>query len=117
MVGALFERNFGSVSAFKKQFNATTAGIQRSSCQWGWLAYNPLTMILEIVTTANLDPLLSERLYVVALQLLTSLVKPTSPSSASTFGNTCIVAIPTPVHSCLTFYFRPFIFRCATMVA
>ena len=37
--------------------NATTAGIQGSG--WGWLAYNPVTKKLEIVTTANQDPLLT----------------------------------------------------------
>ena len=52
------ERDFGSVEAFKKQFNAATAGIQGSG--WGWLGYNPTTKILEIVTTPNQDPLLSE---------------------------------------------------------
>jgi len=51
------ERDFGSVGAFKKQFNAATAAIQGSG--WGWLAYNPTTKILEIVTTANQDPLLA----------------------------------------------------------
>jgi Fe-Mn family superoxide dismutase len=85
------ERDFGSVEGFKKQFNNATVGIQGSG--WGWLGYNPTTKILEIVTTPNQDPLLSECTYTVSLQLLTSLVKPTSPSLASTFGNTC-VAIP-----------------------
>ena len=92
---AAIERDFGSVETFKKQFNAATAGIQGSG--WGWLAYNPTIKVLEIVTTPNQDPLLSERLFspinVISLQLLTNLVKPTFPSLASTFGNTC-VAIP-----------------------
>ncbi|KAG7441534.1 manganese and iron superoxide dismutase [Guyanagaster necrorhizus] len=51
------EGTFGSVDAFKKQFNATTAGIQGSG--WGWLGLNPITKRLEIVTTANQDPLLT----------------------------------------------------------
>ncbi|KAH8981963.1 Mn superoxide dismutase [Lactarius hatsudake] len=54
---AAIERDFGSVEAFKKQFNAATAGIQGSG--WGWLAYNPTTKILEVVTTPNQDPLLA----------------------------------------------------------
>ncbi|KAG5349557.1 hypothetical protein C0989_003178, partial [Termitomyces sp. Mn162] len=51
------ERDFGSVEAFKKTFNAKTAAIQGSG--WGWLGYNSTTKNLEIVTTANQDPLLS----------------------------------------------------------
>ncbi|KAH8983665.1 Mn superoxide dismutase [Lactarius deliciosus] len=54
---AAIERDFGSVETFKKQFNAATAGIQGSG--WGWLAYNPTTKILEVVTTPNQDPLLA----------------------------------------------------------
>ncbi|KAL0946420.1 hypothetical protein HGRIS_012643 [Hohenbuehelia grisea] len=51
------ERDFGSVDAFKKKFNATTAAIQGSG--WGWLGFNPTTEKLEVVTTANQDPLIS----------------------------------------------------------
>ncbi|TFK31351.1 Mn superoxide dismutase [Crucibulum laeve] len=51
------ERDFGSVEDFKKSFNAKTAAIQGSG--WGWLGYNPSTKKLEIVTTANQDPLIS----------------------------------------------------------
>ncbi|KAI9463915.1 manganese superoxide dismutase [Russula earlei] len=54
---AALERDFGSVDAFKKQFNATTAAIQGSG--WGWLGYNSKTKKLEIVTTPNQDPLLT----------------------------------------------------------
>lgn len=54
---AALERDFGSVDAFKKQFNAATASIQGSG--WGWLGYNGGTKRLEIVTTPNQDPLLS----------------------------------------------------------
>ncbi|KAN0079855.1 Manganese/iron superoxide dismutase [Tylopilus felleus] len=51
------ERDFGSIEEFKAKFNATTAAIQGSG--WGWLGYNPSTKKLEIVTTANQDPLIS----------------------------------------------------------
>ena len=37
--------------------NTITAAIQGSG--WGWLGFNPSTKKLEIVTTANQDPLLS----------------------------------------------------------
>ncbi|KAK6996023.1 superoxide dismutase [Favolaschia claudopus] len=49
------ERDFGSVEEFKKTFNAKTAAIQGSG--WGWVGYNAATKKLEIVTTANQDPL------------------------------------------------------------
>jgi Fe-Mn family superoxide dismutase len=48
---------WGSYDNFVKEFNTTTAGIQGSG--WGWLGYNNSTKKLEIVTTANQDPLLS----------------------------------------------------------
>ncbi|PFH53481.1 hypothetical protein AMATHDRAFT_95586, partial [Amanita thiersii Skay4041] len=51
------ERDFGSVEEFKKKFNTNTAAIQGSG--WGWLGYNTTTKKLEIVTTANQDPLIS----------------------------------------------------------
>ncbi|KAG7085856.1 hypothetical protein E1B28_003391 [Marasmius oreades] len=51
------EETFGSFDAFKKDFNTTTAGIQGSG--WGWLGVSPKTGRLEIVTTANQDPLLT----------------------------------------------------------
>lgn len=54
---AALERDFGSIEAFKKEFNAATAGIQGSG--WGWLGYSAKTGKLEIVTTPNQDPLLS----------------------------------------------------------
>ncbi|KAI0259984.1 manganese superoxide dismutase [Gloeopeniophorella convolvens] len=53
---AILER-WGSFDNFKKEFNTTTAGIQGSG--WGWVGVNPTTGKLEIVTTANQDPLLS----------------------------------------------------------
>lgn len=51
------EREFGSVEGFQKKMNAKTAAIQGSG--WGWLGYNEESGRLEIVTTANQDPLLS----------------------------------------------------------
>ncbi|KAI0037543.1 hypothetical protein FA95DRAFT_1506839, partial [Auriscalpium vulgare] len=48
---------WGSVDAFIQAFNAATAGIQGSG--WGWLGLNPQDKRLEIVTTANQDPLLT----------------------------------------------------------
>ena len=45
-----------AITAFKKTMNNTTAGVQGSG--WGWLGFNPATQKLEIVTTANQDPLL-----------------------------------------------------------
>ena len=81
------ERDFSSVEAFKKKFNAATAAIQGSG--WGWLAYNPTTKILEIVTTPNQDPLLGERIFMsLLLRLLISFVKLMSLSLALIFGNT-----------------------------
>uniref|UniRef100_A0A8H7XS18 Superoxide dismutase n=1 Tax=Psilocybe cubensis TaxID=181762 RepID=A0A8H7XS18_PSICU len=50
-------KDFGSVEEFKKAMNAKTAAIQGSG--WGWLGYDSATKKLEIVTTANQDPLLS----------------------------------------------------------
>ena len=44
-------------TAFKKKMNTVTASIQGSG--WGWLGYNIDTKKLEVVTTANQDPLLS----------------------------------------------------------
>ncbi|KAI9447238.1 manganese superoxide dismutase [Russula earlei] len=48
---------WGSLEVLKKEFNATTAAIQGSG--WGWLGYNHASRQLEVVTTANQDPLLS----------------------------------------------------------
>ncbi|KAF8909636.1 Mn superoxide dismutase [Gymnopilus junonius] len=50
-------KEFGSVEDFKKKMNATTGAIQGSG--WGWLGYDKNGKKLEIVTTANQDPLLS----------------------------------------------------------
>jgi len=51
------DATFGSLDNLKKDFNTATAGIQGSG--WGWLGFNPTTKRLEIVTTANQDPLLT----------------------------------------------------------
>jgi superoxide dismutase len=52
------ERDFGSLDGLKTKFNAQIAAIQGSG--WGWLGYDPSTGKLDIVTTANQDPLLCE---------------------------------------------------------
>ncbi|KAI9431169.1 manganese superoxide dismutase [Lactarius indigo] len=54
---AAIERDFGSVEAFKKQFNAATAGIQGAAGAGS--RTTPLRKFLEIVTTPNQDPLLA----------------------------------------------------------
>jgi len=51
------DRDFGGLEQLKKTMNAQTAAIQGSG--WGWLGYNSATKKLEIVTTANQDPLLT----------------------------------------------------------
>ncbi|KAK0542672.1 Superoxide dismutase [Mn], mitochondrial [Tilletia horrida] len=51
------ERDFGSLDSLKEKFNAQLAGIQGSG--WGWLGYNAATGKLDILTTANQDPLLT----------------------------------------------------------
>lgn len=55
---AAIESTFGSLEEFKKAFNTKTAAVQGSG--WGWLGWNPAVGKLEIVTTANQDPLISE---------------------------------------------------------
>ncbi|KAF8627278.1 hypothetical protein AX17_006323 [Amanita inopinata Kibby_2008] len=50
-------RDFGSLENMIKEFNTSTAAIQGSG--WGWLGLNPTNKRLEIVTTANQDPLLT----------------------------------------------------------
>ncbi|VDB96719.1 unnamed protein product [Peniophora sp. CBMAI 1063] len=50
-------QKWGSLDAFIKEFNTTTAGIQGSG--WGWLGYSPSNKTLEVVTTANQDPLIT----------------------------------------------------------
>ncbi|KAJ6500951.1 manganese superoxide dismutase [Mycena sanguinolenta] len=51
------DRDFGGLDNLKKEFNAATLGIQGSG--WGWVGLNPTTKRIEIVTTANQDPLLT----------------------------------------------------------
>lgn len=51
------DRDFGGLDQLKQKFNGQIAAIQGSG--WGWLGYNPQTKKLDIVTTANQDPLLS----------------------------------------------------------
>jgi len=54
---AALERDFGSVESFKKEVNAKGGSVQGSG--WVWLGYNKSNGKLEVVTTANQDPLLS----------------------------------------------------------
>ena len=59
--GALADQikaDFGSLENLKKELNAKTAAVQGSG--WGWLGYNSGNKKLEVVTTANQDPLLCE---------------------------------------------------------
>ncbi|BEI85146.1 hypothetical protein CcaverHIS002_0505470 [Cutaneotrichosporon cavernicola] len=51
------KKDFGSFDKLIEEVNAKTAGIQGSG--WGWLGYNPSSKVLEVVTTANQDPLLT----------------------------------------------------------
>lgn len=58
--GQFFEqikKDFGSVDELISQMNAKTAAIQGSG--WGWLGYDPKAQRLQIITTANQDPLLT----------------------------------------------------------
>jgi Fe-Mn family superoxide dismutase len=52
------EKDFGSLENLKTEMNTKTAGVQGSG--WGWLGYDKSKKRLEVVTTANQDPLLSE---------------------------------------------------------
>ncbi|KAG8808792.1 hypothetical protein FRC17_003771 [Serendipita sp. 399] len=61
------ERDFGSLEALKKDFNAKTAAIQGSG--WGWLGYNKDRRRLEIVTTANQDPLLAPHVPIIGVDI------------------------------------------------
>lgn len=51
------KKDFGSVDELINQMNAKTAAIQGSG--WGWLGYDPKAQRLQIITTANQDPLLT----------------------------------------------------------
>ncbi|KAJ3328159.1 hypothetical protein HDU76_010490 [Blyttiomyces sp. JEL0837] len=52
-------KQWGSLEEFTKTFNAQSAAVQGSG--WGWLVYNKQFKSLEIVTTANQDPVLGNR--------------------------------------------------------
>ena len=51
------DRDFGGLEEMKSKFNAALAGIQGSG--WGWLGYHAESGRLDIITTANQDPLVS----------------------------------------------------------
>jgi Fe-Mn family superoxide dismutase len=51
------KKDFGSFDKLIEQMNTKTAAIQGSG--WGWLGYNQTSKVLEVVTTANQDPLLT----------------------------------------------------------
>jgi Fe-Mn family superoxide dismutase len=51
------EKDFGSFENLKNEVNTKTAAVQGSG--WGWLGFNKASKRLEVVTTANQDPLLS----------------------------------------------------------
>lgn len=55
------EKDFGSFENLKNEVNTKTAAVQGSG--WGWLGYNKAKKTLEVVTTANQDPLLSSFTY------------------------------------------------------
>ncbi|KAG5220500.1 manganese superoxide dismutase [Salix suchowensis] len=73
--GRCYRKAFGNLDNLKKEFNATTAGIQGSAGDGSYAlrrsffgvwadpsriqGYNPSTKLLEVVTTANQDPLLT----------------------------------------------------------
>lgn len=54
------DETFGSLDAFKEQFNKKTAAIQGSG--WGWLGYCPASKKLKIATCQNQDPLSTQSL-------------------------------------------------------
>ena len=51
------DRDFGGLEEMKSKFNAALAGIQGSGL--GWLGYHAESGRLDIITTANQDPLVS----------------------------------------------------------
>jgi len=51
------KRDFGSLEDLKKKVNAAAAGIQGSG--WTWVGLDPSSKTLDILTTANQDPLLT----------------------------------------------------------
>ncbi len=89
--------------AFKEKMNAKTAAIQGSG--WGWLGYNPETSKLEIVTTANQDPLLCMSFFSYRRSRSNCHPrKPTCLSSALTSGSTYVPSIPTAPSSLISFH-------------
>ncbi|KAI9363981.1 superoxide dismutase [Mn], mitochondrial-like protein [Zopfochytrium polystomum] len=50
---------WGSLEAFTAAFNATAAGVQGSG--WGWLVYDKNHKGIEIISTANQDPVLGAK--------------------------------------------------------
>ncbi|GAC74736.1 manganese superoxide dismutase [Moesziomyces antarcticus T-34] len=79
------DRDFGSLDGLKQKFNAQIAAIQGSG--WGWLGYNPQTKKLDIVTTANQDPLL----YISDFTMHRS---PCSPDRRGRMGARILPAVP-----------------------
>lgn len=51
----MINQQFGSVECLQEKLANAANGIQGSG--WAWLAFNPNTGCLSIVTTANQDPL------------------------------------------------------------
>ena len=59
-LASLIQRDFGGLEILKEKFNAATVAIQGSG--WGWIGYNKNLKRLEMVTTANQDPLSAQGL-------------------------------------------------------
>ena len=59
-LATLIQRDFGGLEILKEKFNAATVAIQGSG--WGWVGYNKNLKRLEMVTTANQDPLSAQGL-------------------------------------------------------
>eukprot|EP00287_Rhodomonas_sp_CCMP768_P005293 CAMPEP_0196717044 /NCGR_PEP_ID=MMETSP1091-20130531/465_1 /TAXON_ID=302021 /ORGANISM="Rhodomonas sp., Strain CCMP768" /LENGTH=179 /DNA_ID=CAMNT_0042057267 /DNA_START=171 /DNA_END=710 /DNA_ORIENTATION=+ len=51
----MIDAQWGSLDAFKTEFNTKTAAVQGSG--WGWLGYDKTAKKLAIATCANQDPL------------------------------------------------------------
>jgi len=51
----ILERDYGSLEAFQKLFNAKSAAVQGSG--WGWLVWSPELNKTQIITRPNQDPL------------------------------------------------------------
>jgi len=57
LLAQTIDRDFGSFQSLKDKLNGAALGIQGSG--WAWLALNPNTKVLDIVTTMNQDPLIT----------------------------------------------------------